>query len=188
MHSFPPISITSATPFIFEPFGARSGARRITFLDVQVAASSADVYVGPAPNVPTVEQSLEFAHLIWSDTPTSVNAKDWVMATDSAACGRHLNIKPGWILTTGSVVADVGKYVVKVDGDVLTFNTALSAHADDAMIIQAPFYADIANGQVLSAGMWKQWTAESGSAFLSTALKFAVSSGTGLINLTYDFA
>lgn len=186
MQAFPSLSITSSTPFTFNPFVGKS-ARQITYLEVQVLTGSTDVYVGPYPNVPTLQQTIVFS-IAAVGARTSQNASSWIETTDGVVKGRHQNIMPGWVVTACSVPAHVGRYVTQVDGDLLIFDQALTADDTQTMTLAAPYYANITNGFVLSAGLWKSWTAEKDSAFLSEALRFSVSSGTGLINIQYAFA
>lgn len=179
MFSFPAISITSSEPFVFDPV-SRVQHQQVSYLEIQVGSSSADIYVGPWPDdASAVGSTITYLTLL--------NAQDGfnpeiVGATIDENFGL---IRPGWVITDGEL-ADIGKHVSRVEGKNLTFNSTLSTYADNVMTLLPPFSSNITNGLLLTPGLWRSWTADTNKNFLSTPLKFAVSSGTGILNVVYD--
>lgn len=179
MFSFPAISITSSEPFVFDPI-SRVQHQQVSYLEIQVGAGSADIYVGPWPDDASAVGTW-FNDLTLTNEQSGFNTY-LVGATVDSNIGL---IRPGWVVGSGDP-ADIGKYVTRVDGNNLTFNTSLSTYAAGDLNLLPPFSSSITNGLLLTPGLWKSWTADANKNFLSTPLKFAVSSGTGILNVVYD--
>lgn len=170
--TFPAISITTSTPFVFRwsVLGLKENFTEL--LQVYVNPSSADVYYGDEPGAASTL------------TGAQLNTGSDILTVRELQGG---DIVPGMVLSDVGDPADDGKYVVAVDKErqTIQLNAVAAATHSDAVLVFTPPAITSANGQPILQGTQQSFVADHKSQILQGAIRFVVASGTAVIRVRY---
>ena len=176
--TFPPISITTSTPFVFRWSDYGLDENTTGLLEVYVRPATADVYYGdepgPAQTITAYTQATGFtSQRVISKKGTWAGNNSWA------------NVHPGYVFSCANSAGDDGKYVVAVEKDFVTMNADMTITPSAYTFVFTPPAIASTNGQPLLQGTGKSFVADKFNRFLETPLRFVVASGTAIMHLRY---
>lgn len=176
---FPAITITSSTPFVFNPRWLCRLGGHVAVLEIYNNAGGADLYYGDEP-----AQAVSISGYSQPGTngKTSLGKNKGVLLPNTPGWN---DIRPGYVFSCVDSVGDDGKYVVEVNENEVIMNTAMTITPDGYAIAFTPPSITSTNGFIIPSGTGKSFTSDHNSRWLDGKLRLIVPSGTATVRLRY---